>query len=188
MCGTFITTQVFEHVAAELGLNAAKVKQRNFIGLPENAQPDPLAPPCTDMQGSTTSGSAAAAQGDSPPAAAADGQAGSSASGRAFSMAADGTPEVADTMPEAADSMLEAAEPAAGFPPRPCFAGPAEGLANGEQVASAPQPHRWAKLPRCSWPVQTTITETQQSSPGASGQLRHRICLPVEQASPFDEE
>lgn len=118
-----------EHIAAELGLNPAEVKQRNFIGAPDNSEADPLAP------AGGHSASPVAADNKAAASDAAQGSGVTTAAAPAFSIAADGTPEVAEPPQRqralASDSAAAASDSAK---QRPCFGGLAEGLAAGEQV------------------------------------------------------
>ena len=115
-----------EHIAAELGLDPAEVKRRNFIARPDSIEPDPLAPSLAIAGSSGAKSSSFGAD---------DAQAGGSTTAAdgsgllAFSIAADGTQEAAvRTQPQVADTSAAAA------PHRPCFAGPAAGLTSDEQV------------------------------------------------------
>lgn len=126
--------QVMEHVAAELGLDPEEVKRRNFIARPDTSEPDPLAPAADTTNGSSKTGSRGGSGGGSG---SSDGSTTAAAKGSSpatFSVAADGTPEVlVQAGSEAAsDDAADASDAAA--PRRPCFAGPAAGLASGEQV------------------------------------------------------
>jgi hypothetical protein len=123
-----------EHVAAELGMDPAEVKRRNFIARPDTSEPDPLAPAGGDDGGSSRGGSGSGGGDSSDAKAGSTTRAADSSSPAAYSVAADGTPEVL-VRPEsvAARDVAPRASKAAA-PRRPCFAGPSAGLASGEQV------------------------------------------------------
>ncbi len=133
--------QILEHVAAAAGLNAAAVKQRNFISAPEQCLPDPFAAAAGSDDSAATGGPSldGAAGGDiaiaSDIATASDVAAASEESGAAgfpvLSIAADGTLSMAAAAAVAAGS---AGNAGAASRQRPCFAGPAAGLAESEQV------------------------------------------------------
>ena len=131
--------QVMEHVAAELGLDPAEVKRRNFIARPDISEPDPLTPAGSDKDKANGSGDdngsggSSKASNDAKPGSAAKPEGSSPA---AYSVAADGTPEVQVGSEAAPDDAADASAGAARQ--RPCFAGPAAGLASGEQVQPKP--------------------------------------------------
>lgn len=132
--------QILEHVAADLGLDAALVKQRNFISAPEQCEPDPFLPAdgvamATSQADGGATANSAVASGSAGVAADAGGTAevgGAAGFPVAFSVAADGTPEAAP--PTARDGSDEDRSSAW---QRPCFAGPAAGLAEGDQVETS---------------------------------------------------
>ena len=123
-----------EHVAAELGLDPAEVKHRNFIARPDTSEPDPLAPAGGD-NGRSSKGDSGGGSGDCSDANAGSAtKAAGGSSPAAYSVAADGTPEVL-VRPESVAARDDAPSASgAAVPRRPCFAGPSAGLASGEQV------------------------------------------------------
>lgn len=127
--------QILEHVAAAAGLDAAAVKQRNFISAPEQCLPDPFAAAAGSDDSAATGGPSVHGAAGGDIATASDVAAASEESGAAgfpvLSIAADGTPGMAAAAAVAAGSASNAG---GGSRQRPCFAGPAAGLAESEQV------------------------------------------------------
>ena len=123
-----------EHVAAELGLDPAEVKHRNFIARPDTSEPDPLAPADGNNDTSGSGGGDSGGGRKSSNAQAGSDTNADGSSPAAYSVAADGTPEVL-VRPESVAARDDApGASGAAAPRRPCFAGPSAGLASGEQV------------------------------------------------------